>query len=171
MQNLSGLVKSMTSIKSLFIKTVKADGDDSGEYARLDGGATHALRQAKSSEIPHLWPVQVEMAMGSVTLYKCPAHNTLLALDSVEPIIPLRLLVDHGFKINWQKDRCDISHPKHGTLERVRRQGCPVMDRQSALDLLESLEKGGIGDNFEPSDHEIDWWKNGIHRFLKGSGH
>ena len=171
MQNLSGLVKSMTSIKSFFIKAVKADGDDSGEYALLDGGATHALRQAKSSEIPHLWPVQVEMAMGSVTLYKCPAHNTLLALDSVEPIIPLRLLVDHGFKINWQKDRCDISHPKHGTLECVRRQGCPVMDRQSALDLLESLEKGGIGDNFEPSDHEIDWWKNGIHRFLKGSGH
>ena len=33
------------------------------------------------------------------------------------------------------------------------------MDRQSALDLLESLEKGGIGDHFEPSDHEIDWWK------------
>ena len=62
--------------------TVKADGDDSGEYERLDGGATHALRQAKSSEIPHLWPVHVEMAMGSVTLYKCPAHNTLLALDS-----------------------------------------------------------------------------------------
>ena len=158
-QNLSGLVKSMTSIKSLFIKTVKADGDDSGEYALLDGGAKHALRQAKSSEIPHLWPVQVEMAMGSVTLYKCPAHNTLLALDSVEPIIPLRLLVDHGFKINWQKDRCDISHPKHGTLERVRRQGCPVMDRQSALDLLESLENGGIGGHYEPSDHEIDWWK------------
>ena len=94
MQNLSGLVKFMTSIKSLFIKTVKADGDDSGEHALLDGGATHALRQAKSLEIPHLWPVQVEMAMGSVTLYKCPVHNTLLTLDSVEPIIPLRLLVD-----------------------------------------------------------------------------
>ena len=60
--------------------TVKADGDDSGEYARLDGGATHALRQAKSSEIPHLWPVQVEMAMGSVTLYKCPAHNNLAGI-------------------------------------------------------------------------------------------
>ena len=92
--------------------------DDSGLHdvalhdVALHDGALHrsvyvamfSLRQAKNSEIPHLWPVQVEMAMGSVTLYKCPAHTTLLALDSVEPIIPLRLLVDHRFKINWQKD-------------------------------------------------------------------
>ena len=158
-QNLSGLVKSMTSIKSMYIKTVKADGDDSGEFALLDGGATHALRQAKSSEVPHLWPVQVEMAMGSVTLYKCPAHNTLLALDSVEPIIPLRLLVDHGFKIEWQRDRCDISHPKHGRLECVRRQGCPVMERQAALNLLDSLERGGVGDTYELTEPEVEWWK------------
>ena len=83
MQNLSGLVKSLTSVKSLFLKTVKVD--ETAEYALLDGGATHALRQAKASEVPHLWPVQAEMAMGSVTLYKCPWHNTLLALESVEP--------------------------------------------------------------------------------------
>ena len=158
-QNLSGLVKSMTSIKSMYIKTVKADGDDSGEFALLDGGATHALRQAKSSEVPHLWPVQVEMAMGSVTLYKCPAHNTLLALDSVELIIPLRLLVDHGFKIEWQRDRCDISHPRHGRLECVRRQGCPVMERQAALNLLDSLERGGVGDTYELTEPEVEWWK------------
>ena len=79
-QNLNGQVKSMTSIKSVFIKTVKVDEECGAEYALLDGGATHALRQAKSSEIPYLWPVQVEMAMGSVTLYRCAAHNTLLAL-------------------------------------------------------------------------------------------
>ena len=154
-QNLSGLVNSMTSIKSMY----KAGGDDSGEYALLDGGATHALRQAKNSEVPHLWPVQVEMAMGSVTLYKCPAHNTLLALDSVEPIIPLRLLVDHGFKIEWQRDRCDISHPKHGRLECVRRQGCPVMERQAALNLLDSLERGGVGDTYELTEPEMEWRK------------
>ena len=82
MQNLSGLVKSLTSVKSLFLKTVKVD--ETAEYALLDGGATHALRQAKASEVPHLWPVQVEMAMGSVTLYKSPWHNTLLALESVD---------------------------------------------------------------------------------------
>ncbi|CAL1167089.1 unnamed protein product [Cladocopium goreaui] len=158
-QNLNGLVKSMTSIKSVFIKTVKMDKECGGEYALLDGGATHALRQAKSSEVPHLWPVQVEMAMGSVTLYRCAAHNTLLALDNVEPIIPLRLLVDHGFKIDWQKDRCDISHPKHGNLQCVRRQGCPVMDRSEALSLLESLENGGVGDYCEPPAQEIEWWK------------
>ncbi|CAL1162674.1 unnamed protein product [Cladocopium goreaui] len=158
-QNLNGLVKSMTSIKSVFIKTVKMDKECGGEYALLDGGATHALRQAKSSEVPHLWPVQVEMAMGSVTLYRCAAHNTLLALNNVEPIIPLRLLVDHGFKIDWQKDRCDISHPKHGNLQCVRRQGCPVMDRSEALSLLESLENGGVGDYCEPPAQEIEWWK------------
>ena len=158
-QNLSGLVKSMSTVKSLFLKTVKVDGDETAEYALLDGGATHALRQAKASEVPHLWPVQVEMAMGSVTLYKCPWHNTLLALEGVEPIIPLRLLVDRGFKIEWGRQSCDISHPQHGRLDCVMRQGCPVMDRTAALQLLDSLERNGVGDAYAPAPQEVDWWK------------
>ena len=150
MQNLSGLGKSMTSVKSLFLKTVKVDGDETAEYALLDGGAAHALRQAKASEVPHLWPL---------TLYKCPWHNTLLALESVEPIIPLRLLVDRGFKIDWGRQRCDIFHPQHGRLDCVMRQRCPVMDRAAALQLLDSLERNGVGDRYAPTPQEVDWWK------------
>ena len=143
----------------MFLKTVKVDGDETAEYALLDGSATHALRQAQASEVPHLWPVQVEIVTGSVILYKCPWHNTLLALESMEPIIPLTLLVDRGFKIDWGRQRCDISHPHHGRLDCVMRQGYPVMDRAAALQLLDSLERNWVGDTYAPTPQEVDWWK------------
>ena len=67
----------------------------------LEGGAAHALRQAKPSELGDLHPVEVEMAVGKVTLHKVPYHDTLtlLSLEPVEPIIPLRKmkgLPSHG---------------------------------------------------------------------------
>ncbi|CAL1144787.1 unnamed protein product, partial [Cladocopium goreaui] len=45
---------------------IQADGESGIEVALLDGGATHALRQAKPSELSDLRPVEVEMAVGKV---------------------------------------------------------------------------------------------------------
>ena len=59
-------------MKPLYVKSVKADGESGIEVALLDGGATHALRQAKPSELSDLRPVEVEMAVGKVTLHKVP---------------------------------------------------------------------------------------------------
>ena len=86
-------------MKPLYVKSVKADGESGIEVALLDGGATHALRQAKPSELSDLRPVEVEMAVGKVTLHKVPYHDTLLSLEPVEPTIPLRKmkgLPSHG---------------------------------------------------------------------------
>ena len=65
-------MKSLSTTKPLYVKSVKADGDSGIEVALLDGGATHALRQAKPSELGDLRPVEVEMAVGKVTLHKVP---------------------------------------------------------------------------------------------------
>ena len=126
-------------MKPLYVKSVKADGESGIELALLDGGATHALRQAKPSELSDLRPVEVEMAVGKVTLHKVPYHDTLLSLEPVEPIIPLTMLVDEGFTITWSRNGCEIEHPRYAKLACTCQQGCPVMVRGEALN-LEALE-------------------------------
>ena len=118
MQNLSGLVKSMTTVKSLFLKTVKVDGEETAEHALLDGGATYALRQAKASEAcaggngyGECHSLHVPLAQHPLGVGKRGAHNP--APVAGRPWIQNRL----------------------GTAE--MRQGCPVMDRTAALQLLD----------------------------------
>ena len=67
--------------------------------------------------------------------------------------------MDRGFKIDWGRQRYDISPPHHGRLDCVMRQGCPVMDRAAALQLLDSLDRNGVGDTYAPTPQEVDWWK------------
>lgn len=50
-----------------------------GEFALLDAGATHALRQAHPDEEADPVPSKVELACGSTVLYKHQKHQTLLS--------------------------------------------------------------------------------------------
>eukprot|EP00435_Cladocopium_sp_Y103_P024588 s4693_g6.t1 len=70
-----------------------------GQYALLDGGATHALMQAREDELEDLMPTQIDLAHGTTTLYRHPSHETLLPTSPVEPIIPLALMVAHGYRV------------------------------------------------------------------------
>lgn len=96
----SGLLKSLGNLKTVRVRSLDWEsklGDmDRGKFALLDGGATHALRQARQDEIGSLYPVVVELATGSTTLYRHPSHQTLLSMESVEPIIPLHALAERG---------------------------------------------------------------------------
>lgn len=141
------------------MKSVKADGESGIEVALLDGGATHALRQAKPSELGDLRPVEVEMAVGKVTLHKVPYHDTLLSLEPVEPIIPLRVLVDEGFTITWSRNGCEIEHPRYAKLACTCQQGCPVMVRSEALNTRALEQKKGVTHPYEPTPRELDWWR------------
>ena len=88
----AGLLKSLRSVKSIKPKQVVVDDrDHAGGWALLDGGATHALRKARPEEVDDLVAVVVELASGSTVLYKSKDHQTLLALQEVEPIVPLHL--------------------------------------------------------------------------------
>ena len=169
---------SSRSVKAL-LKSVKEDGcredGQAGLYALLDGGATHALRQARPEELCELQPVEVELAFGKATVYKSAKHNSLLTREAVEPIIPLRMLVDRDFKISWSKDGCRIYHPTLGELECTRRHGCPVMDRKKALQLLDLMERQEHQEAHDLSDEDLGWWKNyfpevpdEIWNFMKG---
>ena len=144
MSEVAGLLKSLRSMKALQIKYEAAKRQAGAEelepVALLDGGATHALRQARSHERGDLTAVEVELACGSTVLYKHPGTSALLTLDPVEPIIPLRMLVDAGFVVKWNAKGCIIDHPGHGRLHCWLRHGCPVMKRSAAMKLMDYLD-------------------------------
>ena len=77
-QNLNGLVKSMTSIKSMFIKTVKVDEECGSEYALLDGGATltpcdrrRAPKFRISGRSKWKWRWEVSHFIGAQRIIRC----------------------------------------------------------------------------------------------------
>ena len=163
MKEAAGLLKSLRSIRALQMKyhvaSVGSHQGESGEeeVALLDGGATHALRQARAHEKEKLWEVEVELALGSAKLYRHDGTTALLTLEPVEPIIPLRMLIEGGFSIAWGARGCVIEHPVHGKLQCWLRHGCPVMKRREALRLLDFLDEKQLGFN-SVVDH--DWWRS-----------
>ena len=171
----AGLLKALKSVKSIKLRQIKLEDEvGSGLVVLLDGGATHALRKAKECETPHLRQVKVELASGVAWLYAHPAHNTLLSLEDVEPIVPLHLLVPHGYRVDWRREGCVIHHPRLGPIRCSLRSGCPVMDRQEALDMLEEFEKENEkGVDVESCDRQ--WWSkhfpelpDQVLKFMKG---
>eukprot|EP00435_Cladocopium_sp_Y103_P074751 s9_g51.t1 len=148
-----------------------------GHYALLDGGATHALRQAREDELDELMPTQVELAHGTTTLFRHPGHDTLLSTSPVEPIIPLALLVAHGYRVSWRRSGCTIHHHVRGALECHLRSGCPVMDRAKGLLLLADLEKTQRKGPANLSEEELSWWKSHfpevpseVWKYMEGQG-
>lgn len=98
-------------------------------------GATNGLREARPHELPHLVPVRVELASGSVTLFKVKDHNTLLSRDRMEvhPLVKLR------YRLQWTAAGVRINHPEHGRIECTLRGGCPVLPEPQALALLDII--------------------------------
>ena len=95
------------------------------KVALVDGGATHALRRGTRAELADSEPVTVELAHGSVVLKKKRHCSTLLTEEDVEPILPIRLLIDHGFTINWTATEIQIIHPKRGSPTLLEKTGMP----------------------------------------------
>ena len=174
--DITGLVKSLQSLKAVQLRYADACGGEKGgreeKVALIDGGATHPLRQGSELEIQEAEPVQVELAHGSTTLYRKRGCSTLLSREKIETIIPVRLLIDLGYKIIWNSGGCTIRHPTKGALRCWRRQGCPIMDEEEALSLLYEVEKEkqkGIADEIR------HYWSlrfpnvpDDIFRFMKG---
>ena len=117
--------------------------------ALLDGGATHALRQARPHERDNLTAVEVELACGSTVLYKHAGTSAILTLEPVEPIMPLRMLVDAGFVVRWNAKGCIIEHPGHkaALLAAVWLSGHAKVRGDEADGLLGCPGEGGYGND------------------------
>ena len=156
----TALLKSLRSLKAVRVKQISSPVLEVRQrVALLDGGATHGLRQASSTELAELIPVEVELASGTALLFRHPRHRTLLSREPVEAIVPLHRLVTLGYQINWSKKGCRIHHPSRGTIDCVLRNGCPVLPEEDGLALLTEMEVLDRG--MESMDEDvIAWWKS-----------
>ena len=174
MKEATSLLKSIRSIKAVRMQSVSFG--ESGDFALLDGGATHGLREARPEEYPDLIPTRVELACGHTMLHKHPKHQTLLSTEPVEPIIPLAWLVAAGYKITWKRESIVIHHPERGPLKCSLRGGCPVLTRGEGLSLLGDLERLQQGETEVKLD-ELGWWSERfsqvpgeVWKYMKGQG-
>ena len=174
--DLTGLVKSLRSIKAVQLRYVEASlgkEQDTEPVALIDGGATHPLRCGAPEELEDAEAVSVELAFGSATLYKKKGCSTLLSKEPIEPILPVRMLINHGYKVSWTASSCVISHPTKGTLKSWRRHGCPVMKQDEALELLHEMEEAEMAQQLD--DETVEFWRKWypqvpreVLKFMKG---
>ena len=168
-EEVDGLLSEATSLlKSLKPQTkairLKRVGQVDGPTGLLDGGATHALRRGDPQELATSESVLVELAHGSVELKQHPLTGTILTDHAVEPIVPLRGLIDLGFVIKWGSQGCEIKHPSRGTINCWLRHGCPVVSEKHALGLIQDIENMELAKRIpnEPqgpmSNDVATWW-------------
>ena len=160
----------MKGLNGPILKSVGHGGDhlevefDDGT-GLLDGGATHPLRQGSTEEIKNAVQVTVELAHGATQLYQNPVNGTLLSEGPVEPIVPLRGLVELGYTITWSRAGCVVKHPRLGNIECWLRSGCPVVRKDHALALITEIEHMEMEKRTnhrltleEPTEKTKKWW-------------
>eukprot|EP00439_Symbiodinium_sp_Y106_P058158 s4927_g8.t1 len=57
------------------------------------------------------------------------------------PIVSAAALLELGYRIQWSKDSCLVSHPTRGQLEVDATSGCPEIGQQIALQLIAEYEE------------------------------
>ncbi|CAE7314267.1 RE1 [Symbiodinium microadriaticum] len=83
--------------------------------------------------------VPVKLAYGSCDLH-INQYGTLLSVVPVSPIISVKALLRLGYRIDWNASRCRIYHPKFGELDVDTSTGCPEVDEEVALGLIDQYE-------------------------------
>eukprot|EP00435_Cladocopium_sp_Y103_P064506 s236_g26.t1 len=141
MQEAASLLK---SLKGPMLRAIKVSSLEvqSGGKALLDGGATHALRTAKSQkECAEAIEVRVELAQGSATLRQLPWSKTLLSLTPVQSIIPLGILAEMGYCVHWEGTLFELTDPTGCILDTQLENGCPTVSEELGLELIEEVER------------------------------
>ena len=146
MGEVAGLLRSLRlqadpppSIKACQVRKLQTDETAS---CLLDGGATHCLRQCRSEkEWREGREVSVALAHGDVVMKQNVTTGTLLCRDRVQPIVPLSQVAALGYRVCWTAQQCVITHPSEGELKIVMDQGCPTVDFDTGLRLMEQVEQ------------------------------
>ena len=113
-----------------------------GARGLLDGGATNALRTARTpAELSSCTKTQVGLALGrQAELFLTPV-GTLLSADPVAPIAPMGVLAaELGCGVSWEGETCTVIHPKRGRLPVVMINRCPELCSKLTEELISEIE-------------------------------
>ena len=148
MDNLQRQLDQLRSSQSTSLKVLRLSRLAKGTLMGLiDSGATHALRPLQPLEDKsEMSPVEVTLADGNKKRLMMTKEGTMIT-DSpeVEPIIPMGILTAKlGCEVVWSGDQVTIRHPTRGEIDVTCVDGCPMIRRSLALELIEEAEKVGM---------------------------
>ena len=133
------------ALKSLRLAklTLKALQRSSGGGGRalVDSGATTSMRTAHGGEVRDLPLRKVLLAEGETAFYQLPG-GTLLTTKATVPIVAMCDLMEVGCTVKWcSNEGCNVVHPVRGDLGARVVNGCPEVDEEVGLQLIEEAEK------------------------------
>ena len=67
--------------------------------------------------------------------------GTLLSPTPVNPIVSVAALLELGFKVDWSRESCAITHPARSALRVDASSGCPEVPVSTALQLITEYEE------------------------------
>ena len=89
--------------------------------------------------------------------------GVIIGSESTEPIIPMGLLTKTlSCQVLWTEDRLRVWHPLRGSLEVRVENGCPMITRNLALDLIEEIEEKA-----KKVVKSLNWHQDGEFQWLK----
>ena len=158
-QQLDQLKKSSPSARALRLSRMGI----SSTLGLLDSGATHPLRRLHRDEDRlRLRQVEVTLADGEKKmLYVTPTGVMVTEMEDVEPIVPMGLLTTVlGCSIKWKGENIYVDHPRRGRLDVTYKDGCPMVTKEIAMELIKEIEENKLGASlkglsFEGEDHWI----------------
>ena len=122
------------------LKISKIGTGHASARALLDSGATTCMRAARPGELAGLPERTVQLAQGEIRL-RVNEGGTLLTLDAVDPIVSLHKLCQLGYRVDWAREGgCQVRCPGRPALRVYVDNGCPEVDRQAGLDLIQEIE-------------------------------
>ena len=163
MSNLQKQLDQLRATGSTSMKVLKLSRLATGSLMGLiDSGATHALRPLHPHEDgSKMVPVEVTLADGNKKELLMTKEGTMVTSSpNVEPIVPMGVLTSKlGCEVLWCGDRVMIRHPTRGELDVDCVDGCPMIKRSLALELIEEAENlnRGPGMSRMTSDQELCW--------------
>lgn len=113
----------------------------------IDSGATHPLRPLYPSEdTSTLKSVEVTLADGNKKNSMMTKEGTMVTSSKdIEPIVPMGLLTSKlKCEVTWTDNHIKINHPRCGELKVICVDGCPMIKRARALELIEEAEKSNV---------------------------
>lgn len=170
-RQLDQLKKTSPSAKALRLSRMGV----SSTLGLLDSGATHPLRRLRREEdASKLKQVEVTLADGDKKmLYVTPSGVMVTEMEDVEPIVPMGLLTTSlGCSVKWKGKNIYVDHPKRGRLEVLYKDGCPMVSKEMALELIKEIEECNPGVRLKglAFEGENDWIESLVqsHPVLRG---
>ena len=138
-RQLDELKTSGSRMKVLRLARIRA-GDT--QMGLLDSGATHALRPIYPGEATSGYrSVVISLAGDRQVQMRMSPGGVIVGKEDTEPIVPMGQLVrDLGCTVQWLDTHVVISHPTKGQIPVQLCAGCPMVDKNIALDLIRELE-------------------------------